>query len=68
MPKNRRRASWPPLRSSTNSSIRKLNLIDRLQAIGDGAIAAYVLSKRPLDLFCACFAFGIGAMVACFAR
>lgn len=37
------------------------------QVIGDGAIASYVVTKRQVDVFSACLAFGVGAMIATFA-
>lgn len=38
-----------------------------LVVIGDGVIASYIVARKSLDLFAACLAFGVGAMVACFA-
>lgn len=32
--------------------------------IGDGAIAAYVVTKQKVDVFPVCMAFGVGAMIA----
>jgi MIP family channel proteins len=37
-----------------------------LVLIGDGALAAYVFSNRPVDPFSVCLAFGVGAMMACY--
>lgn len=61
-------STYPNINNCPDFQLDDSHHLSAPKIIGDGAIAAYVLTKHPIDIFCACFAFGVGAMIAGFTR